>query len=57
MQISIDGPKNVHDSARLYPDGRGSFDDVYEAVEICFREGIPWSAHGSIGPENIKNLL
>ena len=56
MQISLDGPKYVHDSARVYADGRGSFDDVYEAVKICSQEKIFWSVHGATGPENIKNL-
>jgi len=26
--ISLDGPKQLHDSYRVYPDGRGSFDDI-----------------------------
>ena len=28
VAISLDGPRDVHDSARKYPDGRGSFDDI-----------------------------
>jgi len=28
ISISLDGPKPVHDSARQYHDGRGSFDDI-----------------------------
>jgi uncharacterized protein len=30
--VSLDGPKPVHDSARKYPDGRGSFDDIIENI-------------------------
>jgi len=30
--ISLDGPKAIHDSARKYPDGRGSFDDIVKNI-------------------------
>ena len=33
LGISIDGPKHIHDSCRVYPDGKGSFDIAYKAFE------------------------
>ena len=30
--ISLDGPKEIHDSARKYADGKGSFDDIIKNV-------------------------
>jgi len=32
ITISLDGPKPVHDGARKYPNGRGSFDDIIENI-------------------------
>ena len=32
IMVSLDGPKEVHDSARKYEDGRGSFDDIMKNV-------------------------
>lgn len=33
MDISMDGPKEVHDRHRKYIDGRGSFDDVFRVAK------------------------
>ena len=33
MIVSLDGPKHLHDDARTYPDGRGSYDDVMRGLE------------------------
>ena len=32
IMVSLDGPKPVHDSARRYPNGRGSFDNIMENI-------------------------
>lgn len=32
--VSIDGPKELHNAWRQYPDGSGSFDDVMRAVHL-----------------------
>jgi len=32
--LSIDGPKEIHDALRIYPNGNGSFGRVMEAVKI-----------------------
>ncbi|MCD6464278.1 radical SAM protein, partial [Candidatus Woesearchaeota archaeon] len=34
IAVSIDGPKALHDSRRLYVNGRKSFDDVYSNIEL-----------------------
>jgi len=34
MIISLDGPKHLHDDARTYQDGRGSYDDVVRGLEF-----------------------
>ena len=32
--MSIDGPQNLHDSTRVYPDGTGSFDRVMAGIDL-----------------------
>ena len=34
LQISIDGPRSEHDKNRVFASGRGSFEKVYNAIEI-----------------------
>lgn len=33
ITTSIDGPQTIHDRTRVYPDGKGSFEDVWEVVQ------------------------
>ena len=33
QDISCDGPKSVHDNMRKYPNGEGSYDDLYKATQ------------------------
>lgn len=33
INISLDGTQTVHDKYRVYPNGKGSFDDVYQALK------------------------
>ena len=54
MQISFDGPKKVHDTYRVFPNGKGTYDKCMEAVEICIKEGIQWSVHGVMAQETLK---
>jgi len=54
MQISFDGPQQVHDTYRIFPNGKGTYDRCIEAVEICQKEGISWSVHGVMAQETLK---
>jgi len=40
ITISLDGPQPVHDSARVYADGHGSFDDIVRNVH-AIKEKFP----------------
>ena len=57
LQISIDGPKFIHDKNRMYVDGRGSFDDVMKAVDVCIENNIHWTYHGAITNEEFPYIL
>ena len=34
QDVSCDGPKDIHDNMRTYPNGKGSFDDFIKSLEI-----------------------
>lgn len=39
IAISIDGPKEIHDQMRVYPSGKGTFDDVIHSYRLAQRKG------------------
>ena len=55
--ITLDGPKEIHNSCRVYHDGRGNFDDAYAAMKHFnshyYEES---STKVTIAPENLHNL-
>lgn len=57
FDITIDGPKEVHDTCRVYPNGQGTFDDAYAALKH-FNENY-YEISGTkvtIAPENLHDL-
>ena len=55
--ITLDGPKEIHDTCRIYSDGTGNFKDAYKAFLHYnkFSGEIPGTKM-TISPENLKNL-
>lgn len=55
--ISLDGPKEIHDLCRVYPDGRGNFDDAYAAFHhFCKTYYMNTNTKVTISPENLDKL-
>lgn len=55
--ITLDGPKNIHDACRVYPDGTGNFDDAYKAfLHYNKHSRIPSTTKMTIAPENLLDL-
>jgi uncharacterized protein len=42
--LSIDGPREVHDTYRVDKGGKGSFDRVMSGLEALRRHGVDWNA-------------
>lgn len=38
--VTLDGPREIHDEFRVYPDGSGTFKDVWEASQRAIRAGV-----------------
>lgn len=55
-QITLDGPRAVHDARRPHVGGDGSFDEVVDGVEACFEEGIEVSLRVNLDAHNIGQL-
>lgn len=57
FNITLDGPKEIHDACRIYHDGRGNFDDAHTALQH-FRTHY-YDNQGTkvtIAPENLHNI-
>lgn len=58
LGISIDGPKQIHDLCRIYPDGSGSFDIAYKAFLDCKKNfGYLPSTKITLSPYNLTDLM
>ena len=59
LNISIDGPKEIHDSCRVYPNGQGSFDQAHIAEKDFMSKNLLQAQHTTkitISPTNLKNI-
>lgn len=53
--VSIDGNKELHDSARIHPDGRGSYDEATAAANhYCAIHKLSLGSKMTIAPSNLS---
>jgi uncharacterized protein len=50
--ISIDGPRDMHDTYRVNKGGRGSFDQVVRGLEFLRAGGVEWNALTTVHAAN-----
>ena len=51
--ISLDGPEEIHDAARMDRSGRGTHARVMKGVEALARRSVDRNALGVVGPHNV----
>ncbi len=56
IQITIDGPKQIHDQLRIYPNKSGSFDIISKNIDLLLENKITVRIRVNIGDNNVKNL-
>ncbi|UCH96686.1 MAG: radical SAM protein [Candidatus Aminicenantes bacterium] len=56
VEVTIDGPKEIHDRRRIFADGRGTFDRVSEGVDACLAKKIPTVIRVNVDKQNIESL-
>src|SRR5579884_3412740 len=52
--VSLDGPQEVHDSRRMYRNGRGSFDHVMRGIDVLRRHAVAFNVLCVLGPHNVE---
>lgn len=58
LNVSIDGPKYVHDACRIYPDGRGSFEIAEKAIDHYVRNySGSFPSKATISQQNLPYML
>ncbi|MDF4635223.1 MULTISPECIES: dynobactin maturation radical SAM/SPASM protein DynA [Vibrio harveyi group] len=56
VSISLDGTKKSHDLTRIHRNGKGSFDSVYDAIQLVKKHKIPLGACLVLSKNNVDNL-
>jgi len=56
VAISIDGPKEIHDSMRVYPSGEGTFDEVVESYRLAQEMGVKIGICVTVDRHNIHHM-
>ena len=54
LQITIDGPREIHDKRRKYPSGKGSFDHISKNIDLLLRNNIRTNVRINIDNTNIE---
>ena len=53
ISVSIDGFGELHNQHRYYPDGKGSFNNVWESIQKLKDNGVPFGAIVNITKSNV----
>lgn len=56
LEVTIDGPKEIHDRRRIFTDGRGSFDRVIKGIDAALTQKIHTVVRVNVDEENIQYL-
>lgn len=56
VQITLDGPKEIHDARRVFPNGNGTFDKIVDGIESVLERGISVDVRVNVDNQNIKYL-
>lgn len=55
LGISLDGPREIHDQTRIYPNGTGSFDGVMKGYELLRNNKVGGGAICVVNSKNIES--
>ncbi len=57
IQITLDGPKEQHDTRRVTRGGQGSFDSIVENIALALRRGVEVTVRLNIDKRNLASIL
>ncbi len=56
LQITVDGPAEIHDKRRIFPSGRGSFNKISESIDVLLKNNIHANVRVNVDNTNIDYL-
>jgi uncharacterized protein len=56
IQVTLDGPRSIHDQRRVWADGSGSFDQTIAAVDIAMSQGARVDVRINVCNDNVRSL-
>ncbi|MBA7508556.1 GTP 3',8-cyclase [subsurface metagenome] len=56
LQITVDGPPEIHDKRRKYPSGKGSFNEISKSIDLLLKNNINTNVRVNIDNTNIEYL-
>lgn len=56
VQVTLDGPKEIHDKRRVFPNGQGSFDKIVVGIEDIIERGISMDVRINVDNQNVSYL-
>ena len=56
VQVTLDGPKEVHDQRRVFADGEGSFDYVVAGIDAAVARGLHVIVRVNVDRRNVESL-
>lgn len=57
LQITVDGPPEVHDKRRKFPSGKGSFSKISESIDLLLKNNINTNVRVNIDNTNIEHIF
>jgi len=56
LQVTLDGPKEVHDRRRMFSNGKGSFCKIVRGIDLALRNNLRIELHVNVDSDNIRYL-
>lgn len=56
FRVTLDGPAHLHDTRRIFPTGRGSFERTVSGVDLLVEASIPVSLRVNLDKNNLAHL-
>lgn len=57
LMVSIDGLKKDHDSQRIFPNGKGTFEIITQKLQLCLDNNIVPDISITVTKKSVKNLF
>jgi len=57
LQITVDGPPEIHDKRRKFPSGRGSFNKISKSIDLLLKNNINTNVRVNVDNTNIEHIF